>query len=370
MPSIALEASLPTGAKQKIEKGDWRLIGVTVQDTTSGRMVANLKTVEKKSNTGYTPALFVALQNEIFISQQLMSTRIRDEFRNLKASLEEGLGEIENKVDFLTEITLGQLVGEINHFFIQCDYLKSEDIKRAETILHTGGVLAARLAGMTDGLIRDYLGNVGLSMSGRRISNKQYQALPPDSNERKWGCVEGLTYPDLLNTQVKRFIPALIEILNRLNIISVCFNQELYMGYQDNLTVLRSHLKKLLDQLVEGVPVNRGEFDDYAQRVFGKDEQGRWIHDNEADRLAEHYDSFSRNILGARVFHRVSLTQSDWNQVNSVREVLNMIDSIDNLLLRAEDLENGSLLDRESVTLLRESTFQSRQGRLPVPDKK
>lgn len=47
-----------------------------------------------------------------------------------------------------------------------------------------------------------------------------------------------------------------------------------------------------------------------------------------------------------------------------------MIDSIDNLLLRAEDLENGSLLDTESVALLRENTFPLRQNRLLLPDYK
>ncbi|EBZ0491457.1 hypothetical protein D6445_11860 [Salmonella enterica subsp. enterica serovar Infantis] len=370
MQVIELEASLSDGAKKKLQDGSWRFIGATVQDTTTGKIVANLKTVEKSADTSYTPALFVALQNEICISQQLISAQIRDEFRSLGASFAEGVSQIADKIDFQTEITLGQLIGEINHFFLQCDHLKSGELKRAETILLTGGGLAARLAGMTDVLIRDYLGKVEVTMRSSTISYKQYQTLAPDSNERRWNHVTGLTYPDLLTTQVKRFIPALIEIINRLNIISVCFNHELYMGYQDSLRALRAHLKKLLDQLVDGVPVDHGEFDDYAQRVFGKDDQGRWIHENEADRLAEHYESFSRNELGARHFHQVSHMQSDWHLVSSVREVLNMIDSIDNLLLRAEDLENGSLLDTESVTLLRENTFPLRQNRPLLPDNK
>ncbi|POT54732.1 hypothetical protein C3432_25940 [Citrobacter amalonaticus] len=370
MQTLELEASLSDGAKKKIQEGSWRFIGATVQDTTTGKIVANLKTVEKKADTGYTPALFVALENEICISQQLISAQIRDEFRSLKGSIAEGIRQIVDKVDFQTEITLGQLIGEINHFFLQCDHLKSGELKRAETILHTGGVLAARLAGMTDVLIRDYLGNVRVTMSSGTISYKQYQALGPDSHERRWGKVTVLTYPDLLTTQVKRFIPALTEIINRLNIISVCFYHELYMGYQDSLSALRAHLKQLLDQLVNGVPVDNREFDDYAQRVFGKDDQRRWIHDNEADRLAEHYETFSRNNLGARNFRQISYRPSDRDLVRSVREVLNMIDSIDNLLLRAEDLENGSLLDTESVALLRENTFPLRQNRPLLPDDK
>lgn len=55
MQILELEASLSDGAKKKIQEGSWRFIGATVQDTTTGKIVANLKTVEKKADTGYTP---------------------------------------------------------------------------------------------------------------------------------------------------------------------------------------------------------------------------------------------------------------------------------------------------------------------------
>lgn len=129
MQILELEASLSDGAKKKIQEGSWRFIGATVQDTTTCKIVANLKTVEKKADTGYTPALFVALQNEICISQQLISAQIRDEFRSLQGSIAEGISQIAEKVDFQTEITLEQLIGEINHFFLQCDHLKSGGVK-------------------------------------------------------------------------------------------------------------------------------------------------------------------------------------------------------------------------------------------------
>lgn len=45
METLELEASLSAGAKEKIKDGTWRFIGATVQDTTTGKIVANLKTV-------------------------------------------------------------------------------------------------------------------------------------------------------------------------------------------------------------------------------------------------------------------------------------------------------------------------------------
>jgi hypothetical protein len=361
MPSIEFEASMTPEAKEKIDKGEWRLNGVTIQDMTSGKMVGSLKTVKKEPHADYTPALFVALQNEICISQQLISAQIRDEFRSLKSSLAQGLRQIEDKIDFQTDITMGQIIGEINHFFSQFDNLKSGDTHRAEMILRDGGQLAARLAGMTDVLIRNYLGDVRLNVSSNTMTYLEYLALPSDNWIQMWGEVTQLIYPDLLKSRAKQFIPALTEIMNRLNIISICFYNELYMDYQDTLQALRSQLKNLLDQLVNGLPVRNGKFDDYAQRVFGKDREGKWIHENEADRLSQHYPEFSRNNLGARVFRQITHTQEDWVLVCSVREVLNMIDSIDNLLLRGEDLESGSILDTGSIAKLCERTFPPRR---------
>ncbi|MCW2107798.1 UNVERIFIED_ORG: hypothetical protein M2402_005000 [Rahnella aquatilis] len=41
MHSIGLEALLTPEAKQKIDEGIWRLIGVTVQDTIIGKMTGS-----------------------------------------------------------------------------------------------------------------------------------------------------------------------------------------------------------------------------------------------------------------------------------------------------------------------------------------
>lgn len=86
MQSIDLNVSLPPGAKEKLADGSLRIIGAVVQDTAKGTIVANLKTVVKEGNTDYTPALFVAIQYEIFVSQQLISAQISEGFRRLKDS--------------------------------------------------------------------------------------------------------------------------------------------------------------------------------------------------------------------------------------------------------------------------------------------
>lgn len=46
------------GAQQKIKDGSWRVLGLTVQDTKTGRIVANLKTVTNEPESGYTPTIF------------------------------------------------------------------------------------------------------------------------------------------------------------------------------------------------------------------------------------------------------------------------------------------------------------------------
>ncbi|QEM94350.1 hypothetical protein FEI17_27390 (plasmid) [Kosakonia radicincitans] len=375
MQSIDLNVSLPPGAKEKLADGSLRIIGAVVQDTAKGRIVANLKTVVKEENTDYTPALFVAIQNEIFVSQQLISAQISEGFRRLEDSVSQAYRQLEGKIEFQTNIEMGQLVGEINHFFLRYETLKSGEKEKADRIMEAGGLLAARLAGMTDVLINDYFDTAEITYRWSRDtlkkSYKDYQASSCStySHSHQYFHVENITYPDLRQTRVQQFIPALIEIMNRLNIISVCFFQELFMGYEETLKTLRSKLMDTLKRLVFGLDVKNPEYDDYAQRVFGKDKDGNWIHENEADRLSQHFPEFSRNNLGARVFHQIIHTQGDWALVSSVREVLNMIANVDNLLMRGEDLERGAIFDSESIALLREETFPTRRNTLSLADK-
>ncbi len=65
MKSISYDAVMSPGAREKIDSGKWRVIGLSVMDTSNGRMVANLKTVTKSDQSEYTSALFVALRDEI-----------------------------------------------------------------------------------------------------------------------------------------------------------------------------------------------------------------------------------------------------------------------------------------------------------------
>lgn len=369
MQSIDLKASLPPGAKEKLEDGSWRCIGLTVQDAANGRMVANLKTVVTEKSTDYTPALFVAIQNEIFVSQQLFSMQIREYFRRLEDSVSQSFRQLEGKIDLQTNLEMGKLVGEINHFFLSSESLKSRDVDRADRVMDTGGLLAARLAGMTDVLIDDYFDTAEITYVWCQDTlTKSYKAYQAETRNHQYWHVKKITYPDLRQSRVQQFIPALIEMINRLNIISVCFRQELYMGYKETLKTLRSKLMAALKKLVFGLEVQNPEYDDYAQRMFGKDKEGKWICENEADRLSQHFPQFSRNNLGARVFHQIIHTQDDLTLASSVREVLNMITSVDKLLMRGEDLECGAISDSESIALLREETFPLRQNRPVLPD--
>lgn len=370
MQSIDLNVSLPPGAKEKLADGSLRIIGAVVQDTAKGRIVANLKTVVKEEDSDYTPALFVAIQNEIFVSQQLISSQIREGFRRLEDSVSQAFRQIEGKIESQTNILMGQLVGEINHFFLHYESLKSGEMARAETAMCMGGQLAARVAGMADALIDDYFDAAEITYRrGRDTEKKSYKDYQADSRSHQYWHVTNITYPDLRQSRVQQFIPALIEMMNRLNIISVCFRQELYMGYEETLKSLRSRLMAVLKGLVFGLDVKNPEYDDYAQRVFGKDKDGEWIRNNDADRLALHFDEYSRNNLGSRNFHDVRRTQADLDLVSNVRQVLNMIANVDNLLMRGEDLKRGAITDAESIALLREETFPPHHNTLSLTDK-
>lgn len=364
MKSVSYDAVMSPGAREKIDNGEWRVIGLSVMDTSNGRMVANLKTVTKSNQSEYTPALFVALRDEICLSQRLMSIKIRESFDKQRSIL----NRIEGKIDFLTDVKFAELAGEINHFFTQCDHLHTSEAVKAERVLDHGGRLAARLAGITDALIDDYLGSVQLVVGNETMDYSMYTSREYTTGGYRYEPdVTEMTYPDFIGTRVKSFLGTLIEMLNSLNLISVCFNQELYMGYMDSLTALRVKLRALLNSLVFGVPVKEGKFKckNYRALIFTKDRNGDWVQDNEAERLAQYYTEFSHNNLAASIYERTSgYVKRDENLFAAVTAVLNFIEDIDLLLSRGTELTEGSIMDTESIKLLSETIFPSRTNRL------
>ncbi len=365
MKSISYDAVMSPGAREKIDSGKWRVIGLSVMDTSNGRMVANLKTVTKSDQSEYTSALFVALRDEICLSQRLLSTKIRESFDKQRRML----NRIEGKIDFLTDVKLGELAGEINHFFTKCDHLHTNETEKAERVLDYGGRLAARLAGITDTLIKNYLGDVQMIVGDKTMTYAMYT-----SREKPAGAyhyepdVTDITYPDFITARVNHFIGALIEMFNSLNLISVCFERELYMGYMDSLTALRVRLLELLEQLVFGVSVAKGKFKckDYASLIFSKDHHGDWVQDNEAERLAKYYSDFSRNNLAASIYERASeQVKRDEHLFSAVTATLNFIDDIDLLISRGNELLEGGIMDVESIKLLSETIFPYRNNLLP-----
>lgn len=178
-----------------------------------------------------------------------------------------------------------------------------------------------------------------------------------------------MTYPDFTGSRTKNVIGALIEMFNSLNIISVCFNQDIYMGYQASLRALQSKMRALLDQLVFGVTVRKGKFCclDYRWMIFGHCDDN-WINDNEVDRLAQYYNQFSRNSLATQVFtQQRNDVKRDYNLFAAVTDVLNYLEDIDHLLSRGTELEAGSILDTESIKMLSDCVFPEKQERLPMP---
>lgn len=287
------------GAKQKINDGSWRVLGLTIQDTKTGRIVANLKTITNESESGYTPAMFLALNDQIICSQRIVSEQVRQVFTRLNA----GQLRIEYKLDFIIDTNFGALQGEIFYFFSQYESLRNGNSSAADSYLEMGGLLASRLSGMIDALVKNYLDQVEVTSGNNTMKYSAYLTTPAD--QLQYMEVSALKYPNFNRTWCNVFIDGLIELFNELNIVSVCFQQELFMGYRVSLEALQDKLFSLLSNLVCGVPLYQfaaymsrmHRFPTYCEQVFSRDSQGEWVRENEAARLEKYWDTFSRDNL-------------------------------------------------------------------------
>ncbi|WP_413499893.1 hypothetical protein [Buttiauxella gaviniae] len=364
MEKINYEALMSDGAQKNIKDGLWKVIGMTVQDTSNGRIVANFKTVLSNSDSGYTPAMFMSMKDEIIFAQRIISEQARLEFIKLSA----GQTRIEEKIEHLTELQYGQLQGEFLHFFSQFEHLRVGQTAVADRLLESGGNLASRVSGIVDAMISNYLGQVELSYDNNRITYSVFCGL--DKKRSQYFKVYDLTYPDFQNSWCRVFVGGLIEMFNQLNIVSVCFNQELFMDYKQSLTALKIKLTKLLNHLVWGVDMPQGiwesskhSFDNYRTQVFSTDFNGNWIRGNEAARLEKFWDSFGHESLATAHFPKAQSygdkPKRDPALYQAVTIVLDFIEHIDDLICRGTQLEDGGINDNEALNMLTNKVFRA-----------
>ncbi|KUQ84832.1 hypothetical protein [Enterobacter genomosp. O] len=363
---------MSSGAQKKINDGTWEVMGLTVRERRTGRIVANLKTVTNESESGYTPAMFLALNDQIICSQRLLSEHVRQVYQRLNA----GQFRIEDKLDLMIDTNFGALQGEIFYHFSRFETLRTDNSDAAERFLESAGLLASRLSGMIDPLVKNYLDQVEVTSGSQTMKYSEYLATP--MNERLYMSVRALKYPAFNNTWCHILIDGLIELFNELNIVSVCFNQELFMGYRTSLEALHGKLFSLLDNLVRGVKLyemsssspNRHTFHDYRFQVFSRDTNGEWIRENEAERLEKYWDSFNRDNLAVTDFPRAENSFEnpirDPELYQAVSLVLDLMDKISDLLCRSEQLEEGGIDDTEALQLLAEKIFRAPKS-IPAP---
>ncbi|MBD3126286.1 hypothetical protein [Citrobacter braakii] len=363
MEKLKYESLMSSGAKEKIENGSWRVLGLTIQDAKNGRIVASLKTVLNDDESCYTPDLFINMHDEIMISQRLLSVQITKESRLIHA----GQTRIEEKLDHLISLQYGQLHGEIFDFFSQFENLRVGNEAGAESLLNSGGNLASRLSGIIDTMIANYLGQVELSFDNTQITYSQFSSRK--AQDLRYIRVHDLTYPDFQDSWCRVFIGSLIEMFNQLNILSVCFTQELFREYHQSLAALRQKLLSLLDNLVWVVYLPKDQWGDfnhtftnYRNQVFSRDFSGEWIRDNEASRLERFYKEFSRESLALSYFHKAERhsdnPKRDPSLYKAVSIVLDFIDNIDDLMNRGTHLVEGGINDSDALLMLAEKTFR------------
>lgn len=351
------------GAQQKINEGSWEVVGLTVKDKKTGRIVANLKTVTNESESGYTPAMFLALNDQVICSQRIVSEQIRQVYQKLH----KGQLRIEDKLDFMIDSNFGALQGEIYYHFTRFENLRNGDSASADRFVETGGVLASRLSGMVDALVKNYLSQVEITAGTTCIKYSEYMALSDD--QKRFMEVTALKFPNFNSTWCHIFIDGLIELFNELNIVSVCYQQEIFMGYRLSLEALKDKLIFLLSNLVCGVSLfefhnhmfKSHSFSKYCEQVFSRDYDGNWVRENEAERLEKYWDAFTRDNLAVTRFPWAQSAREnpkrDPELYQAVTIVLDLIDKISDLLCRGTQFEDGGIEDSEAIKLLAEKVF-------------
>ena len=360
---LRVKAILPETIKKQIDDGSLKIEGLQLRDLR-GKYTTPLNTLMVKEDRTYSPALMIPFQNEFLVTLSLINRNIRTKFREQS----EILSRIELKLDQLLTNEMDRLNSEVNFFFSEVTDLDKHDHQRSERLLFEGSKTAALLAQKLGQFFEGYIDNLALQNTFNPSDAQTYGELKAGTKDKPYWSSHGIVaYPCFKGSLAEVYTCAFLEMLNSLNILSLIRRGRNTPDYLVNLESVKDQLVALLKKLAV----------DDLQKHFGKERPGfrdmcyqlyidyqdnnrglRYRGNPEAERLSVFFDEFSFDELAVRERKQAdSSTYQDEHLHCAITEILNMLENIDNLKMRASTLPDTAEERSLAISVLSDKFF-------------
>ena len=364
MNTITMEVQIPSEIQERINCGDYTLNGNQIRDK-KGRIVCNLNSIIAEDKHYFSPSIFIKINNLALISNSIIPSRLEEYLDNAKSRL----GSIDQKLERILKNQFNEILSKIGKSKYIFNRLRSgSSLTDAKDVFIDNVDAAFTIASHIPSYFNDYLNKTIVHHSA---GTEEYSQFITRDNRR----------PKILKTEFSIFqeSPAsflahsFMELINNINMLSLCFDKKTFPEYEKNLTALKDELAKLLSRLIIGL----GEEGDIYDMLYTyPTRESAWyapppsrrntkIKENYKEKYPHHfdiieiikYDTICLDDVIKRNYEVDSRCNFDANRIKSIWGIITMLEDVANLLKRNHQMENLDLISLSELSDIKRKIF-------------
>lgn len=337
-----LKVIIPQDVQQKMENDEYILRGSQVRDNL-GKIVCNLETLDVEDDDYFSPSLFLIQNNHTFISQSVISKKLISDLESYKSKFV----AIENKLDEVIEFQTNSLVSKVssfNEFF--ATFQEKSSLSDQRSVFSSGINAASEIAANLELYIKRYLDGTTVFHQNAHYNGQLYSDYKKIDGYKP--SIERTVFSKFSDSKAFYFIYAFMNIINNLNILSLCVDKKVHPRYQDNLLEVRTKLVNLIEILINGL-CNEN---DIYQMCYSTNYSNSYYPLENLMKIVEFDSKRSINDLILAHYPKKVSVSYDESRVDSLNTCISLIKEIDSLLSRSNQLSDLKLEELPEITEL------------------
>lgn len=346
-----IKVLIPDTIQNKLDNKNYKISGTQVRDK-KGRIVCNLESLNTTENRYFSRDIFQRFENCTFISGSAVSLELQKKLNQVRSNVQ----ALDSKLNTILSRQTNDLISSISEFEEHFNSLMEGSSLTSETITFQSGVSAAsRLASHIKSYLDDYINSTivhhnNTSYNGEKYSKYLEREFKPTISKRQ--------FFRFMEHSGNYFSYSFLNILNNLNILSICHDKKLYPRYETNLKALELMLKETLNFLIKSY----GEDEDIYTSSYSRRGYNNECIQIDLERILKYDNSVNIHTLLLRDYPKGVHSEYDELRLNSIYDIIDILEEIENLKLRAKQVENLNLEDLTEPEEIKNLIFNNKKS--------
>lgn len=344
-----IEVLIPDSIQNRIDEGDYKIIGTQVRDN-KGRIVCNLDSLDSGEKQYFSPHIFQSFEGCTFISCSIVSHQLQKELRECQSRID----DLDLKIDKVIVRQTNELVSAISDFDEHFHSLMEGSSLTSEKETFQSGVRAASLLASNIGsYLDDFKASTIVFHSDSSYKGEVYSQYV--NRDKYKPSVTKRVSPKFRSHQSNYFVYSFLKILNNINILSVSYDEKTFGRYEDNLEALEGQLINILHFLMRAI----GDEGDVYSMCYSTRGYNGTYYPLDIERVIRYDESNSIHELILRQYPKNIDLEYDENRISSIYDVIDILEEIENLKLRSEQVRDLKLSDLSEIADIKRAIFKS-----------